>query len=412
MERFATTRVFTARGRYGNKLCNQSVSEVCGFRLAFKVALIAGLLLLQNLFIVPAKGADAAVIIEETRPALVVLISADAKHHAKSFGTGFLLSENGVIATARHVAQAEENLVAVTRDGIMHRVTRFMGENRDFDVALVKIEGTGYPCLRLAPSLPHISEWLAIATPTDQWNELFERKSAAPSICTTGQVASVSALVPGMWPIVTTSIPVQHGQSGSPLVNERAEVVGIVPYLSAQKHATAAPKMVIERMLAHSKDLPFESRPRKGSKIPLILDPDFRNSVIALQKQDWKAAEKRMKRVQRKFPESPAAATMLAGLYAQRQSWEQVRKVCLQVLPANEDNAMLRNLLGTSLIVLNHPADGLLELRRAIALGLEDQNMLLSSWELIATTESQLDHKKQADEAHQQVKELRQPLGK
>src|SRR5579864_5921811 len=74
---------------------------------------------------------DPSALVSRTRPALVVLVSVDRHEKAKSFGTGFFISQDGILVTARHVAQAEGNLVAITQDGRKFPVTLASLEHLD-----------------------------------------------------------------------------------------------------------------------------------------------------------------------------------------------------------------------------------------------------------------------------------------
>src|SRR5580765_3277806 len=85
---------------------------------------------------------------EKAMPAVVSLYSArPGGEQATSRGVGFLVSSNGILVTARHVSEANSELVAFTADGRKHQVTGFYDEDRDYDVAVLKIDGQGFPFL-------------------------------------------------------------------------------------------------------------------------------------------------------------------------------------------------------------------------------------------------------------------------
>jgi S1-C subfamily serine protease len=168
----------------------------------------------------------------KTRPALVVLVSVDRQGKAKSFGTGFFISKDGLVVTARHVARAERGFVVLAQDGKKLPVTAFIGEDTDYDIAVLKTEGSDCAHLSLAnEALPRTNEWVALVSAQD---------AIAPS-CSTGVVTSVMSL-PGLFAAIATTVPVKAGQSGSPLLNPVGEVIGVVPYASPSQSATASPR--------------------------------------------------------------------------------------------------------------------------------------------------------------------------
>jgi S1-C subfamily serine protease len=163
--------------------------------------------------------------------------SLDLQEKAKSFASGFFLSQEGVFVTARHVAQAEEKLVAITQDGKKFPVTGFIGEDRDYDIAVLKIERSKCSHLRLANGMLKTNQPVALVSAQDM----------IASACSTGIVAAVISL-PVLFETVATTVPVRAGQSGSPLLNPEGDVVGMVPYLSPTESATASPIAVIQEL--------------------------------------------------------------------------------------------------------------------------------------------------------------------
>ncbi len=74
-------------------------------------------------------------------------------------GTGFLISEDGVILTNEHVAAAEGDIVAWLHlpgipggRAVSYPCTRMKPFSKAYDMAMLKIEGSGFPCVALTPS--------------------------------------------------------------------------------------------------------------------------------------------------------------------------------------------------------------------------------------------------------------------
>jgi serine protease Do len=64
-------------------------------------------------------------------------------------GTGFFVTETGVIATNAHVARGEESLLTLLPEG-QQLEARVVYIDADLDIALAKVEGKDFPHLALA----------------------------------------------------------------------------------------------------------------------------------------------------------------------------------------------------------------------------------------------------------------------
>jgi serine protease Do len=134
-------------------------------------------------------------------------------------GTGFFLTETGVIATNKHVAADEKNLVAVTSSGA-ELPARVVYTDPQLDLALLKVEGTGFPHLALADlvTLRQGQTVLAIGNPD----------RGLPDTVTRGIISAIGPnpdLGNGTW--IQTDAAINPGNSGGPLLNAWGEVVGI-----------------------------------------------------------------------------------------------------------------------------------------------------------------------------------------
>ena len=134
-------------------------------------------------------------------------------------GTGFFVSDTGVIATNAHVARGEESLLALLPEGEQLEA-KVVYIDADLDIALAKVEGAGFPHLTLADAstVRQGENVLAIGNPGDAM--LFSVTKGIVSA-----VGKFSSAGPGTW--IQTDTPINPGNSGGPLLNARGEVVGI-----------------------------------------------------------------------------------------------------------------------------------------------------------------------------------------
>jgi hypothetical protein len=163
-------------------------------------------------------------VVRRTKPAVVYL-----KGLSKS-GTGFFITDTGVIATNAHVARDEESLLAVLPGGLQleAKVVYIDGE---LDIALLKVAGGNFPYLTLADtSLVQQGESVfAIGNPGDAM--LFSVTKGVVSA-----VGKFDRAGPGTW--IQTDTPINPGNSGGPLVNSRGEVIGISTQKLVKKDVT------------------------------------------------------------------------------------------------------------------------------------------------------------------------------
>ena len=81
-------------------------------------------------------------------------------------GSGFLISKDGYIMTNNHVVEDAQRIKVMLQDR-REFDARVVGRDPTTDVAVIKIEGTGFPAVRLGdPTSTRVGEWvLAIGNP-------------------------------------------------------------------------------------------------------------------------------------------------------------------------------------------------------------------------------------------------------
>ena len=135
----------------------------------------------------------------------------------RGVGSGFILTPDGYIMTNAHVVDgADEVLVTLTDDREFK--ARIVGTDKRTDVAVVKIEASGLPAVRVGDvSRLKVGEWvMAIGSPFGLKNTV-----------TAGIVSAKQRDTGDYLPFIQTDVAINPGNSGGPLINMRGEVVGI-----------------------------------------------------------------------------------------------------------------------------------------------------------------------------------------
>jgi len=166
--------------------------------------------------------------VRRAKPAVVCLKSLD------SLGSGFFVTDTGIVATNAHVARGGASLLALLPSGVQLQA-KVVYIDADLDIALVKVAPPSsnfvFPLLPLADlsSIRQGDAVLAIGSPGDAM--LFSVTKGIVSAV--GKFASAG---PGTW--IQTDAPINPGNSGGPLLNSRGEVIGLNTQKLIKKNVT------------------------------------------------------------------------------------------------------------------------------------------------------------------------------
>lgn len=141
------------------------------------------------------------------------------ERQAESLGSGFVVSSDGYILTNHHVV-ADADEVQVRFSDRRTYDARVIGSDRASDVALIKIEATDLPTVKIGKSSDlKVGEWvLAIGSPFG-----FDHTVTAGIVSAKGRSLPTENYVP----FIQTDVAINPGNSGGPLFNLDGEVIGI-----------------------------------------------------------------------------------------------------------------------------------------------------------------------------------------
>ena len=170
----------------------------------------------------PMSTADVAELVNPS----VVLVQA-ASDTSSSSGTGFFLTEDGYIATNHHVIDGATQ-IRVTLYGGDAKDATLIGYRAEDDLAVLKIEGSGYPPAMIGDSneLAVGDVAIAIGNPGGAdggWSTTQGIISALNRTISIEESAYFSEMK-----MIQTDAQVNPGNSGGPLCNASGEVIGII----------------------------------------------------------------------------------------------------------------------------------------------------------------------------------------
>jgi serine protease Do len=143
---------------------------------------------------------------------------AEEEPQQRGVGSGFILSADGYIMTNAHVVDGAEEVIVRLTDKREFKA-RIVGADKRSDVAVVKVEATGLPFVKIGDvNRLKVGEWvMAIGSPFDLDNTV-----------TAGIVSAKQRdTADNYLPLIQTDVAINPGNSGGPLINLRGEVVGI-----------------------------------------------------------------------------------------------------------------------------------------------------------------------------------------
>jgi len=180
---------------------------------------------------------DSAIIdaVAKISPAVVSIISSrnvqtfwGGNFEQKSGGTGFVIRQNGLIATNRHVVSEDAEYTAITSDGSVY-AAEVLAKDPLNDLAIIKINAKDLPIVDLgdSDSLEVGQRVVAIGNALGEYQNTVTAGivSAMNRVIVAGDSSgSQSERLDG---VIQTDAGINPGNSGGPLVNMAGQVIGI-----------------------------------------------------------------------------------------------------------------------------------------------------------------------------------------
>ncbi len=133
-------------------------------------------------------------------------------------GSGFFISADGYAVTNNHVVDNAESVEVKTDDGKTHKA-KVIGTDPRTDLALIKVDGSGYPYVKLADKTPRIGDWvLAVGNPFGLGGTV-----TAGIVSARGRDINASAYDD----FIQIDAPVNKGNSGGPAFDVEGNVIGV-----------------------------------------------------------------------------------------------------------------------------------------------------------------------------------------
>ena len=165
--------------------------------------------------------------LESVRNYTVVITAKSA--NGVSTGTGFVLTEDGYIATNHHVIEDADTVTVKFYNGTA-AVAEIIGFSEIDDIAVIKVNASGLYTARLGSSaeVKDAQNVYAVGTPAGEEYAWSVTKGIVSFAQRDVKIYDDEGILVKKMKLIQTDTPVNPGNSGGPLVNSDGEVLGII----------------------------------------------------------------------------------------------------------------------------------------------------------------------------------------
>ena len=186
-----------------------------------KILSISLTFVLVSIALVSFSQSKLSQLVIQSKPAIFSITCYDKSDIPFSYGTGFFIDSEGTGLTNYHVLEGASYAVIKTLDGNHYKIDQIISQNKKIDLIKFKVKKTSkiFPYLKLCPTSPiEAEEVLVIGNP----------KELEYSV-SNGIISSLRN-DEEMGKVIQITAPISSGSSGSPLLNLKGEVLGVVSF--------------------------------------------------------------------------------------------------------------------------------------------------------------------------------------
>jgi serine protease Do len=151
------------------------------------------------------------------RPAVVIISHSGREGREDGVGSGFVISEDGLVATSLHVIGEARPITVRMANGQRYDVTEVHAWDRKLDLAVIRVAAHQLPFLPLgdSDSLPQGAPVVAMGNPLGLEHSIVQG------------IVSAKRDLEGL-EMIQLAIPIEQGNSGGPLLDMQGRVHGIL----------------------------------------------------------------------------------------------------------------------------------------------------------------------------------------
>ena len=184
---------------------------------------------------------------ERVKDSIVVIASSDRQGEESGMGTGFVIGEDGLIATNFHVIGQHRSFSVRMADGSELKPVSIIARDEKRDIAIVKVDAKGLKPLPLgdSDSLSPGQSMFAIGNPLG-----LEFSVSKGVMAATRDVEGID--------MIQLAMPIEPGSSGSPVMDMKGNVHGIIAIKSGAAMGFAVPINRLKPLLKNPNPIKLE----------------------------------------------------------------------------------------------------------------------------------------------------------
>ncbi len=194
-------------------------------RLAYRTDLVHGLLGIYSILFVLLVAFSSApaqenliLVVKKVKPAAVVILTYDNAGRIQRQGSGFFINQRGYFITSRHMLQDASRADVKTAEGKVYPIQRIIAEDEEWDLIMASthVPSDALHYLSVSGSVPEVGERIMVVG----------CPMGLEQTVSDGIVSAVRE-IPDLGKMIQITAPISPGSSGGPVVNMKAQVVGV-----------------------------------------------------------------------------------------------------------------------------------------------------------------------------------------
>lgn len=278
----------------------------------------------------------------KVRPSVYLLEVKGADDSLVATGTGFMINNDGIIITNRHVIENAHSVSAKREDGLRLEIEGITAFSSEIDVVALKTKGDNLPFIELSSSEPTL---LKIGD------------NVAVIGCPLGLEASltngiISAIRPEhknqevdepMAGFIQITAPISSGSSGSPVCNMEGKVIGVATssFRGSQNINFAIPSYKISNWVNKNIEAKllsfklFSETKLTEAALEVSFSEEFKSYNLSLENRDPISKLIAAKKLAQKFPQNYQALFYLGIAYSDLDLYQEAIESYQKALTIN-----------------------------------------------------------------------------
>jgi serine protease Do len=202
----------------------------------------------------------------QVRPSLVTVLNSGRDGKTQGIGTGFVISQDGLVVTNLHVVGEARPILVELQDGSRPEVKEVVAWSREKDLVIFRMSREDLPPLKLAAEAEAVGQGAKVIA---MGNPMGLRYSVVDGVVSgVREVEGKSS--------IQVAMPIEKGNSGGPLVDAQGRVQGVINMKSVvtENLGFAIPVQQIHKLLAKQAPVAMSAWMKLGMLNPRLWKPD------------------------------------------------------------------------------------------------------------------------------------------